>query len=137
MILETSLKVIEKSQLIIYQATINNFLHIVESSIKKENLNVILNLDDKIKIDGYPNELIQCLINIFNNAKDAIEETKQIKPLIFIKTISENNTIKISIKDNAGGIPENIMSKIYDPYFTTKHKSQGTGLGLHICNHSK
>jgi two-component system, NarL family, sensor histidine kinase EvgS len=113
-------------------ATINNFLHIVESSIKKENLNVILNLDDKIKIDGYPNELIQCLINIFNNAKDAIEETKQIKPLIFIKTISENNTIKISIKDNAGGIPENIMSKIYDPYFTTKHKSQGTGLGLHM-----
>ena len=113
-------------------ATINNFLHIVESSIKKENLNVILNLDNNIKIDGYPNELMQCLINIFNNAKDAIEETKQTKPLIFITTSCENNIVKISIKDNAGGIPENIMSKIYDPYFTTKHKSQGTGLGLHM-----
>mgnify|MGYP000851125610 FL=1 len=112
--------------------TINNFLHIVESSIKKGNLNIILNLNDTIKINGYPNELIQCLINIFNNAKDAIEEVKQAKPLIFITTISENNTIKISIKDNAGGIPENIISKIYDPYFTTKHKSQGTGLGLHM-----
>jgi len=112
--------------------TINNFLHIVESSIKKGNLNIILYLNDTIKINGYPNELIQCLINIFNNAKDAIEEVKQAKPLIFITTISENNTIKISIKDNAGGIPENIISKIYDPYFTTKHKSQGTGLGLHM-----
>ena len=112
--------------------TINNFLHIVESSIKKDNLNIILNLNDNIKINGYPNEFIQCLINIFNDAKDAIEEIKQVKPLIFITTISENNTIKISIKDNAGGIPENIISKIYDPYFTTKHKSQGTGLGLHM-----
>ena len=50
-------------------ASMNKSISGVESSIKKENLNVILNLDDKIKIDGYPNELIQCLINIFNNAK--------------------------------------------------------------------
>lgn len=112
--------------------TINNFLHIVESSIKKDSIKIILDLDDTIKIDGYPNELIQCLINIFNNAKDAMEETKQIKPLIFITTVSKDNILKISIKDNAGGIPENIMSKIYDPYFTTKYKSQGTGLGLHM-----
>lgn len=113
-------------------STINNFLHIIESSIKKDSIKIILNLDDKIKLDGYPNELIQCLINIFNNAKDAMEETKQKNPLIFITTIVKDNIVKISIKDNAGGIPENIMSKIYDPYFTTKYKSQGTGLGLHM-----
>ena len=113
-------------------STINNFLHIIESSIKKDSIKIILNLDDKIKLDGYPNELIQCLINIFNNAKDAMEETKQKNPLIFITTMVKDNIVKISIKDNAGGIPENIMSKIYDPYFTTKYKSQGTGLGLHM-----
>ena len=112
--------------------TINNFLHIVESTIKKDSINVILNLEKNIKIDGYPNELIQCLINIFNNAKDALEEIKQENPLIFISTALQNNIITISIKDNAGGIPQNIITKIYDPYFTTKHKSQGTGLGLHM-----
>lgn len=112
--------------------TINNFLHIVESSIKKDNLQVILNLNDEIKIDGYPNELIQCLINIFNNAKDALEEKKEEYPLIFISTTNKNNIVSISIKDNAGGIQEDIISKIYDPYFTTKYKSQGTGLGLHM-----
>ena len=112
--------------------TINNFLHIIESTIKKDSINIILDLEKDIKIDGYPNELIQCLINIFNNAKDALEEIKQENPLIFISTALQNNIITISIKDNAGGIPQNIITKIYDPYFTTKHKSQGTGLGLHM-----
>jgi polar amino acid transport system substrate-binding protein len=113
-------------------STLTNFLHIVESTIKKNNINMIYNFEDNIKIDGYPNELIQCLINIFNNSKDALEEIKEENPLIFITTTSKNNTITISIKDNGGGIPENIISKIYDPYFTTKYKSQGTGLGLHM-----
>lgn len=112
--------------------TINNFLHIIESSIKKDNIQVIIDLEKDIKIDGYPNELIQCLINIFNNSKDALEEIKQENPLIFISTLSQENSVRISMKDNAGGIPENIISKIYDPYFTTKHQSQGTGLGLHM-----
>ena len=113
-------------------STINNFLRIIKSGIKKDNIQVIMDLEKDIKIDGYPNELIQCLINIFNNSKDALEETKQENPLIFIRTLSQENSVRISIKDNAGGIPENIISKIYDPYFTTKHKSQGTGLGLHM-----
>jgi two-component system, NarL family, sensor histidine kinase EvgS len=112
--------------------TINNFLNIIESSIKKDNLQLILNLDNDIVIDGYPNELIQCLINIFNNARDALEEKKEEYPLIFITTTNKNNIVSISIKDNAGGIHKDIISKIYDPYFTTKYKSQGTGLGLHM-----
>ena len=113
-------------------STINNFLHIIESGIKKDNIQIIIDLEKDIKIDGYPNELIQCLINIFNNSKDALEETKQENPLIFISTLSQENSVRISMKDNAGGIPENIISKIYEPYFTTKHQSQGTGLGLHM-----
>jgi polar amino acid transport system substrate-binding protein len=113
---------------------INNFLHIVDSSIKKHNIKIIFDLEENVMIDGYPNELIQCLINIFNNSKDALEEIKQEDSLIFITTSSQKDSISISIKDNAGGIPEKILSKIYDPYFTTKHKSQGTGLGLHMTH---
>ncbi|WP_415498576.1 transporter substrate-binding domain-containing protein, partial [Arcobacter aquimarinus] len=113
-------------------STITNFIHLIESSIKNSNIRMILDLDDDIFIDGYPNELIQCFINIFNNSKDAYEETNQENPLFFIKTQKQNNQVIIKIKDNAQGIPQNIISKIYEPYFTTKHKSQGTGLGLHM-----
>ncbi|NCB14072.1 MAG: transporter substrate-binding domain-containing protein, partial [Erysipelotrichia bacterium] len=113
-------------------STITNFIHLVESSIKNSNIRMILDLDDDIFIDGYPNELIQCFINIFNNSKDAYEETNQENPLFFMETKKQNNQVIIKIKDNAQGIPQNIITKIYEPYFTTKHKSQGTGLGLHM-----
>ena len=112
--------------------SIENFENIISSSIKNKNIKIIQNLDSNITIEGNSNQLIQCLINIFNNSKDALEETKQSTPLIFISAQKNNNKALIKIKDNAGGIPENIISKIYEPYFTTKHQSQGTGLGLHM-----
>ena len=112
--------------------TIKNFTNIVESSIKNHNIKLILDLNNEINVEGNPNELIQCLINLFNNSRDALVETNQKEPLIFISTQIEKSSIQIKIKDNAGGIPEKIISKIYEPYFTTKHQSQGTGLGLHM-----
>ena len=112
--------------------SIENFENIIASSIKNKNIKIIRNLDNDIRIEGNSNQLIQCLINIFNNSKDALEETKQSTPLIFISAQKNNNKALIKIKDNAGGIPENIISRIYEPYFTTKHQSQGTGLGLHM-----
>jgi len=112
---------------------INSFLLLVEGSIKTHNIDIITNIQEGIKIDGYENELIQCLINIFNNAKDALNEnTLTNKKLIFITTTQENNKVIIKIKDNANGISKDILPKIFEPYFTTKHKSQGTGLGLHM-----
>ncbi len=113
---------------------INSFLHLVEGTIKKNNINIILDLQENIKIDGYENELIQCLINIFNNAKDILNEKKIENKLIFISTSLDQNKAIIKIKDNAGGIPKDIIDKIFEPYFTTKHQSQGTGLGLHMTH---
>ncbi len=115
------------------QDDIDSFMHLVEGSIKRHSINIILDLEKDIKIDGYKNELIQCFINIFNNAKDALKEKNiQNNRFIFISTIQTNNSIVIQIKDNAGGIPKDIINKIFEPYFTTKHQSQGTGLGLHM-----
>ena len=111
---------------------IQSFLHLVESSIKTHNIKVILLSDENIQIMGHPNELIQCFINIFNNSRDAFQNIVVDNKYLFIKVSKNNNNINISIKDNAGGIPENIVDKIFEPYFTTKHKSQGTGLGLHM-----
>jgi len=111
---------------------INSFLNLVESSIKNYNINVIMDLENDITINGYENELIQCFINIFNNAKDILVEKKIKNKLIFISVFTNKNEVIIKIKDNGGGISEDIISKIFEPYFTTKHQSQGTGLGLNM-----
>ena len=113
---------------------INSFLHLVEGSIKTHNITIVPDIQQNIKINGYENELTQCLINIFNNAKDALKDNNTGKTirLIFISTSQKKDKAIIKIKDNAGGIPEDILTKVFEPYFTTKHKSQGTGLGLHM-----
>lgn len=109
------------------------FLKLVDATIKENNIKIILNLIEDINLKGYPNELIQCFINIFNNAKDVLlENNREENRYIFISHETFNNTIIIKFKDNAGGIPQNIISKIFEPYFTTKHASEGTGLGLHM-----
>ena len=113
--------------------TIESFLHLVNSTIKDNHINIILDLQEDIEINGYENELVQCLINIFNNAKDALKEKNIENKLIFISTYKEKERIIIKVKDNAYGIPNNIIPHIFEPYFTTKYKSQGTGLGLHMA----
>jgi len=112
---------------------IESFIHLVEGTIRKYNINMVLDLDESIKINGYANELTQCFINIFNNAKDVLVEKKENEERhIFISTSMENDKVVIKIKDNGEGIEEDILPKIFEPYFTTKHQSQGTGLGLHM-----
>ena len=86
---------------------------------------------EQIIFEGYKSELIQVLLIILNNAIDAIRLTER-SPKINIVTTQNRHTLTISIKDNGCGIDKNILDKIYDPYFTTKHQSKGTGLGLYI-----
>jgi len=110
--------------------TIYTSLNLVNSSIKKYKIDIELNMDEKINIVGFENELIQALINIFNNAKDELIINDINIKYILISTQKKDNNAIIKIKDNAGGIKNDIIDKVFDPYFTTKHKSQGTGLGL-------
>lgn len=111
---------------------IENFLHIVETSIKNHKIGVILDLKENITIKAFPNQLIQCYMNVFNNSKDVLKEKVKDNRLVFISTVIENDKAKVVFRDNAGGIDNEIIDRIFEPYFTTKHKSQGTGLGLHM-----
>ena len=88
---------------------------------------------ENIQVCGYETELIQVLINILNNSKDALEFLNKDEKFIFINIFREDNKAIIEIKDNAGGIKEDILEKVFEPYFTTKHQSQGTGIGLFMC----
>jgi C4-dicarboxylate-specific signal transduction histidine kinase len=79
-------------------------------------------------------ELSQVLINIITNSKDAYLINKiSTNKIINIKSFKKDDYAYIVVEDYAGGIKEDIISKIFDPYFTTKHQYQGTGLGLYIC----
>ena len=111
---------------------IKSTLQLIEGTIKNQHINIVLDLQESIEINGYANELTQCFINIFNNAKDVLQEKSIENKFIFITTSKIKDKVIIKIKDNAGGIPKDIIPKIFEPYFTTKHQSQGTGLGLHM-----
>jgi len=107
----------------------------ISSSILKDN-NILLidniNYKDKIKVRMTTGELPQVIINILNNAKDILLEKDISLPSVEISMNVEDSKVIIKIEDNAGGVPDNIITKIFEPYFTTKHQSQGTGLGLHM-----
>ena len=111
-------------------------LVIFESSYKSNNINLILELED-IYITGYKFELMQVVINIINNSRDALSDEllkSNSEKFVFIKTKKKKKSLILSVSDNAGGIDSEISEKIYEPYFTTKHQSQGTGLGLYMSN---
>ena len=107
-------------------------LQLVNSKFKNLNIEVIENIHD-VMINGLDNELMQVMMNILNNARDVLE-TKDQKRMIFVNIYTEDNNVIIEIKDNAGGIPDEIIKKVFDPYFTTKHKKQGTGIGLYMSS---
>lgn len=102
-----------------------------EYIFEENNLNIVLDLEEDIKITNLPNSLCQSLVNIFQNAKEALDNIKDEK-YIFLKTEQKEDHIVITIKDNAGGISTENINKIFEPYFTTKHKAHGIGLGLNI-----
>jgi len=110
----------------------NTTFDLISAQFSTKNIIIIENIED-IELFTYENELIQALINILNNSKDELIKIDSKDKFIFIDVFStSDNKIVISIKDNAGGIKEENINKIFEPYFTTKHKSQGTGIGLYM-----
>ena len=115
---------------------ITSSINLVRSSMDNNHVNLVVNLDDNLIIQGNASQLQQSIINILNNAKDAlVEKNEENDRYIFIKTQKDDElSLNVIIYDNAGGIPENIIQRIFEPYFTTKHKTFGTGLGLSMAH---
>ena len=110
--------------------SIKKVYRLLSKIYNSKGIEIELNLKDNLLTEGYSNELEQVIINILNNAKDAIVENEAKIKKIIINSYQKENNIAISIIDFAGGIDEKIIEKIFDPYFTTKSSDKGTGIGL-------
>lgn len=102
----------------------------IEASFRELHIDIEVAAADAPVINGFPNEYSQVLLNILINARDALADRKIATPKVVISIGTENGKAVVTISDNAGGIPETIMDKIFEPYFTTKGSEKGTGIGL-------
>jgi signal transduction histidine kinase len=135
----------DKKELFSIDSVINSNIKILAPILKSYSIKIEKNLINDTKILGYKNELSQVILNILNNSKDAlIKSENRDNRVILIEVFKSKMTyyeddkfvtlpsITITFHDNGGGISDDIIDKIYDPYFTTKHKAQGTGVGLYM-----
>jgi len=101
-------------------------------TVNQKKITILYDKKEDIELVSYKSELIQALLIVLNNAIDAATPTEGKESKIIITTHNHKNSLTLSVQDNGSGIDETIMDKIYNPYFTTKHESKGTGLGLYI-----
>ena len=111
--------------------TISKTFHLINAQFTSKEIDIIQNIEN-YRLISIENELVQVLINILNNARDALLTKEGQKRLIFINTYQKDKVSYIKILDNAGGIEKSIINRIFEPYFTTKHQSLGTGIGLYM-----
>jgi len=124
----------KEKQNISIQSALEKAISIVEINLKNNYIDIHkeFNLSKPYIIEMVEGEFSQVIINIINNAKDALVKNNIENPAVKVKLYDQNDFIIIAIEDNGGGIPKDIVAKIFEPYFTTKHQSQGAGLGLHM-----
>ena len=114
---------------------VRSSVSLIKAAYRSHSIEIHFDFDEKsMNIKGRENELSQVILNILNNAKDVLITQNQEKKIVLIQTQIEDGKCMINIYDNAGGIDESIKMKIFEPYFTTKHQSEGTGIGLFMSN---
>jgi signal transduction histidine kinase len=118
----------EKQHFMLHES-IEEALHILKRVLKRDMIQVKTSYED-VTVLGITNEFTQVIVNLLKNSRDAFVENGVLIREIKIELFKEGGYAYIIVEDNAGGIKEKERYKIFEPYFTTKHNSQGTGLGL-------
>ena len=112
----------------VYQA-----VSLIDAGFKAQNIDIVTRIEGESTVNGYPSQFAQVILNILFNARDALLERGVDKGRIEIESSWERERLVLTIRDNAGGIPDNILDKVFDPYFTTKGPDRGTGIGLFMA----
>ena len=110
--------------------SLEDALALIRKALEKERIDVRIEGDRSLMISGIPNELTQVFLNLLQNAKEAFAKGENRDRWLRIHLSRDGAFAVIVVEDNAGGIPEESIERIFEPYFSTKHSSQGTGLGL-------
>ncbi len=111
---------------------IEQALKIIETTMLNKKTQIYKEYNSSLQLKIYSSEMMQVILNILKNAQDNFSEKETIDATLSIMTRDEDDTIVLEICDNGGGIPEEIIDKIFDPYFSTKEEKNGTGLGLYM-----
>ncbi len=115
------------------KTTINETVTLVNASLDSYAIELeIKDEAEEIILNGYKGEFSQVILNLLSNAKDVLAEKKIKKPKIEIDISSDEDFIFIKVQDNGGGVPPKIINKVFQPYFTTKSRNKGTGIGLYM-----
>ena len=122
----------KKTKLFSIENNIKKSAEIFRVYFKKYGIHINIICKDDFKIFGYPNEFSQVIINLFSNSKDALVEKDPKIKLIEVVIYSDALNGYIEVYDNGGGIKEDMIDRVFEPYLTTKHKSAGTGIGLYM-----
>ncbi|MGB6329880.1 MAG: cache domain-containing protein [Halarcobacter sp.] len=110
----------------------NEAISLVSASIKSYDIKLNKKVNCNSVINGYEREFAQVMLNLISNAKDVLNQRKIEKPEIEIVIDVEAKSATLTVEDNAGGVKEEHLDLIFEPYFTTKESSKGTGLGLYM-----
>jgi two-component system, sporulation sensor kinase E len=121
----------EREPFTVVQA-IGDALLLIEASLAQHNVDLHCIARHNPHVMGFRGEFSQVILNLLSNAKDAILQRKPQRGLITIRIMARLGTAVVHIRDNGGGIPPDVMERIFDPYFTTKNDRGGTGLGLYM-----
>jgi PAS domain S-box-containing protein len=113
--------------------SISRAMSLVQASLKDNNIAIAVEAESDCEIEGYPNEFAQALLNLIGNARDALLERAVAEPVIRVRLSRENGRAVLTISDNGGGIPNAIIDRIFEPYFSTKEESKGSGIGLFMA----
>jgi len=113
-------------------SVIDQAISLIKKTLESENINLELSFNTKKDVLLYKNEFIQVVLNLIKNARDVLHDKKVQNPKIIIETKDTDAGIEVSFSDNGGGIKEDIIEKIFEPYFSTKDEKNGTGLGLYM-----
>ncbi|NQY93240.1 MAG: HAMP domain-containing histidine kinase, partial [Campylobacteraceae bacterium] len=112
--------------------TINSVINLIDAQLKDNEINISMKISDDCILLGFESEFQQVVLNILSNSKDEFLKNKTRQANIHIEIRKENTFIIISISDNAGGIPNELLHRVFEPYFTSKEQGKGTGLGLYM-----
>jgi len=119
-------------EIINFQTILDDILKIIGTQLKNHNITLESTIEKTLQFYTYKKELEHILINLIINARDALETLDDIDKKIMITVYSKHKLLIIKVADNGGGIDDNIINRVFDPYFTTKESSKGTGLGLYM-----